>query len=231
MFQRFFALIAILLITFSGLFAQPRIKIIPGTTLDLGDLYKGQKGERVVTIKNVGNDTLRITQVKASCGCTAALLKEKKESLAPSDTVDLSITFDTQNQPGKVTKQIYITSNDTTEPKVTIQFSANVLEVLKLNPPYFSFDNTKVDSTYVKTITITNPSKEKGIKILTVETKFENLKVTLMKNTLMPGEETQLQAVFHANKSGTAQGMIELTTDNPMQTKFDIKVYSWVNRK
>ena len=80
-------------------------------------------------------------------------------------------------------------------------------------------------------ITISNPSKEKGIKILSVETKFDNLKVTLMKNTLMPNEETQLQAVFHATKSGIAQGSIELTTDNTNQQKYDIRVYSWVNRK
>lgn len=209
--------------------AQPKIKILPGTTLDLEDLYKGQKIERIVTVKNAGTDTLRISNVKAQCGCTATFMSEK--NLGPSDTGQLSIIFDTQNQLGKVTKQVFITSNDTSQPKLTIQFTANVIEVLKMSPPSFVFDKAVVDSSYTKAITISNPSRDRAIKILSVEPKFENLKVTMMKNTLMPGEETQIQAVFTSTKAGTAQGFIELMTDHPMQKKFEIRVFSWVNRK
>ncbi|MBI4810194.1 MAG: hypothetical protein HY800_01865 [Ignavibacteriales bacterium] len=148
-----------------------------------------------------------------------------------NDSGQLSIIFDSQNQPGKVSKQVYISSNDSTTPKVTIQFTANVIDILKLNPANFVFDKAKVDSVYTKTLTISNPSKERAINILSAEAKFENLKITLLKNSLMPGEDTQLQAVFTATKAGTAQGFIELITDHPLQKKFEIKVFSWVNRK
>lgn len=212
-----------------SLFSQPKIQVIPGTTLDLNDLYRGQKIEKIVTIKNIGTDTLRISNVKAQCGCTATFMSEK--NLGPNDTGQLSIIFDSQNQPGKVSKQVYISSNDSTTPKVTIQFTANVIDILKLNPANFVFDKAKVDSVYTKTLTISNPSKERAINILSAEAKFENLKITILKNSLMPGEETQLQAVFTATKAGTAQGFIELITDHPLQKKFEIKVFSWVNRK
>ncbi len=222
-------IIGLLFLLTSITFTQPRIKIIPSTAFDLGDLYKGQKGERIVMVKNVGTDTLWINQVKAQCGCTATLLKER--AVGPSDSTQLSISFDTQSQGGKVTKQVYISSNDTTEPKVTIQFTANVIEVLTFSPRSILFDRAIVDSTYSKTMIISNPSKEKGIKILSVATKFDNLKVTLMKNTLLPGEETQLQAVYHATKPGSLQGTIQLTTDHALQKTFDLNVVAWINRK
>jgi hypothetical protein len=227
--MKFSIIIGLFFLSTAMLIAQPKIKIIPGNSFDLGDLYKGQKGERVVMVKNVGTDTLRINQVKAQCGCTATLLKER--ALGPSDSTQLSISFDTQNQGGKVTKQVYVSSNDTTEPKLTIQFTANVIEVLKFSPGNILFDRAILDSTYTKIITISNPSKEMGIKILSLETKFDNLKITLMKNALLPGEETQLQAVYHATKTGAPQGTIQLTTDHPLQKVFNINVIAWVNRK
>jgi hypothetical protein len=69
------------------------------------------------------------------------------------------------------------------------------------------------------------------LKILSIDPKSPMLKVSVMKTTLMPGETTQLQAIFTPNKSGTFQGAIELTTDNKDQAKFDVNYYAWVNRK
>ncbi len=209
--------------------AQPKLKVLPEQAFDMGDFYQGQKAEHVLTIRNVGTDTLKIAEVKAQCGCTATMMTEKV--LAPKQEGKLSITFDTHAYTGKVTKQVYVTSNDTSAPKTTIQFTANVTQVLNVSPSYLMFNDSKVDSTYTKLVTISNPSQKQAIKILSVDTKSDALKATLMKNQLMPGEQTQLQAVFHPSKSGTTQGGIELTTDNPVMSKFEIKYSSWVTRK
>jgi hypothetical protein len=52
-----------------------------------------------------------------------------------------------------------------------------------------------------------------------------------MKNELMPGEKTQLQAEFHPTKTGTFQGAIELKTDHTVQPVLFITYYAWVNKK
>lgn len=121
-------------------------------------------------------------------------------------------------------------SNDSTNPKLVINFSTNVIQVLDLKPRVFLFDKSTVDSTYTKMITISNPTKQ-AINILSIGTKAEDIKLSLMKKKLMPGEETQLQATFHPTKSGTFQGVIDLTVDHPVQPKFEIKYSAWVNRK
>jgi hypothetical protein len=214
------------------LFAQPKLEVVGGTTLDLGDAFAGQKLDHIITVKNIGKDTLHISDVKAQCGCTAAMMSDQDKNLAPKAVGKLSISFDTRNYGGsKVSKQVYISSDDTSNPRMTVTFTANVVNILDMDPKILSFDNMKLDTSYTRTITITNPSAKNRLKILSVDPKFPMIKVTLMKNELMPGEKTQLQAVFTPTKTGTFQGLIELTTDHTVQPKFNISYYAWVNKK
>jgi hypothetical protein len=214
-----------------SLLAQPKIKVEEGTSLDFGDVYTGLKADKILTIKNMGNDTLRITDVHAQCGCTAAMMKDEDKKLAPGQSGKLSISFDTHNYPGlKVTKQVYISSNDTSNAKLTISFNVNVMNILDVKPNIISFNESKMESTYTKTVTISNPGKE-SIKILSVGTAFDQVKVEMGKMQLMPGESTQLQAVFHPKGSGTFQGDIDIMTDNKALPKLTVKLYAWVTRK
>lgn len=225
-----FLLVAVVL-SLSDVMAQPKIHVEEGTTLDFGDVYSGLKADKILTIKNLGYDTLRISEVRAQCGCTAAMMKKEEMKLAPGTSGKLSISFDTHNYPGqRVTKQVYISSNDTSNARLTISFNVNVMNVIDINPKIVSFNDSKQDSTYTKTITITNPSKD-AVKILSVTTALEPLKVDIIKKQLMPGESTQLQAVLHPTKSGTFQGDIDIFTDNKVLPKVQVKVYAWVTRK
>jgi hypothetical protein len=222
MITRFILIASIFILTVMGLFAQPRIQVVGGTTFNFGDVYSGTKVTHNAMLKNAGTDTLFIKDVTAQCGCTAAMTSKK--ILAPSDTGSISITFNTGSYTNKVTKHVYVTSNDTTTPKLTIEFSANVINVLTVSPNYLTFNIQKNDSTYVKSITLTNTSKS-SVKILSVNSKVNGLKATLMKNQLMPGDQTELQAVFRPTKRETMDGIIELTTDHPNQSRIEIKVF------
>ncbi len=214
-----------------GVHAQPKIQVLEGTQLDFGDVFHGQKAEKVITIKNTGTDTLRISDVRAQCGCTAALMNDADKRLGPNQTGKLSIAFDTHNYSGRVSKQVYISSNDSSNTKVTVTFTTNVVSILLFDPGQLSFMDMKLDSSYTKTITITNPSDKNSIKILSIDTKSPQIKLTIMKNQLMPGEKTQLQAIYTPDKSGTFSGDIEITTDHPADPKMTVKYFAWVNRK
>jgi hypothetical protein len=219
----------ILLFITTNLLAQPRIQAIPGTTLELGDYIQGQKAEKIVHIRNSGTDTLRIGEVRAACGCTATLMTKK--NLAPGDTGDLSITFNTEHYTGRATKQVFVQSNDSTSPKLTITFSASITPVLSVSPQYFAFEKATLDTTMIRTVNITNGLPKDHVKITSVHTESDMIKLTLMKNELMPAEQTQLQAVFHPTKTGSLQGDIEVTTDNPNLPTMKIHYYSWVTKQ
>ena len=211
----------------SGVVSQPKIKAVQGTTFSFGKVYKGTKPTQIMTIKNVGSDTLKI-DVSAQCGCTATMMSKQK--LAPSDSGNLSISFNTVSYNGPVTKHVYLKSNDPQEPDLTIEFTANVVQSLNPDPDRISFMISKNDSTYSKVITLTNMAKE-SIKILSVKTEFPDLKVSLLKNQLMPGEQTELQAVLHVFRPISNQGTIELKTDHLTQPKIDIPVFEWLKQQ
>jgi hypothetical protein len=226
----FSALIALLCLAGIGkTAAQPKIVASPGTSLELGDYLKGQKAEKIMDIRNEGNDTLRIGEVHTQCGCTATYLDKK--NLAPGEAGKLSITFDTHAYSGRVSKQVYIASNDTVTPKLTITFSANVAPILTSKPEFFSFDQATLDTTITRTVTITNGTPKQSIKITGMKIDNDMIKATILKNELMPGEQTQIIAVFHPTKTGSQQGDVELSTDHPMLPTLKIHIYSWVTKK
>jgi hypothetical protein len=227
-FIRPFTVAGMLLIA-AALFAQPRIQAIPGTTLELGDYIQGQKAEKIVEIKNVGTDTLRIGDVSASCGCTATLMSKK--NLGPGEIGDLSITFNTQHYSGRATKQVFVASNDSSSPKMTITFSATVTAPLVINPQQIMFGNASVDTTILRTMTVTNGLQKGQIKITSVNVDSDVFKVTLMKNELGPGEQTELQVVLHPNKPGSLKADVQLTTDHPNLPVLKFQAFAWVTKK
>ena len=212
-------------------FAQPKIEVVDGTMLNFGDVFHGKKAEKIIKVRNAGSDTLRITDVRTQCGCTAAMMSDVDKRLGPNQTGQLSIAFDTHNYTGQVSKQVYISSNDTSNPKVTITFTTNIMDVLTFDPKMISFNDMKVDSAATRMVTVFNPSSKNPVKILSVESKNPLLKISFMKNELMPGEKTEMQAVFTPEKSGQFQGVVEITTDHPTDPKIDISFFAWVNRK
>jgi hypothetical protein len=211
--------------------AQPKIEIVDGNQLNFGDVFHGKKAEKIVMVKNIGKDTLKISEVRTQCGCTAAMMSETDKRLGPNQVGQLSIAFDTHNYSGQVSKQVYISSNDTSNPKVTITFTTNVMDVLTFDPKMVSFNDMKVDSTATRMVTVSNPSSKLPLKILSVDSKNPLLKVSFMKNELMPGEKTQMQAMFTPEKSGQFQGVIEITTNHPTDPKITISFFAWVTRK
>ena len=208
--------------------AQPKLEVKEGLLLDFGDVISGQKISHEVTLKNTGTQTLHISNVRAQCGCTATLLKEK--TLDPGQEAALSITFNSTGYgAGKVQKHVYIDTDDPKTPETTIEFDPNVVRLLDVNPNMFSF-NTKIDSEITRSVIIKNLSKD-SINILSMDNSYEYLHLSLSKKNLAPGDSTILTGVLNTPKSGSDSPTVTLLTDHPNLPKLEIKAFMWVNRK
>jgi hypothetical protein len=91
---------------------------------DFGNVEEGKVVETTVAFKNEGNAVLQITDVKTSCGCTAALLSSKE--LKPGESGTLRIDLDTANREGKLTRTVTLFSNDPKEPNQTFTIFVNI---------------------------------------------------------------------------------------------------------
>ena len=103
--------------------ADPKIKLEP-KHIDLGVIEEGSRFERFVEVTNVGDGVLVITDVKTSCGCTAATVDGVVE-LSANESQKIRVTFDSKNMDGHVKKNVVISSTDPVLPKVSVPLEAD----------------------------------------------------------------------------------------------------------
>ncbi|MBK6264638.1 DUF1573 domain-containing protein [Marivirga sp. S37H4] len=77
---------------------------------DFGTLQE-QQGEvkHVFQFINIGKDSIQLSSVRASCGCTTPFWE--KTALMPGDTGKIVVAYNPLNRPGKFDKTVTVTSN------------------------------------------------------------------------------------------------------------------------
>ena len=107
---------------------QPSISL-ETKQFDLGDVMNGEILSRDVAVENDGASPLVVSTVSTSCGCTQASLEPM--TIPPGEVGVLHINFDSgahgPDLTGKVTRQIFINSNDPQQPEALVEFTANIL--------------------------------------------------------------------------------------------------------
>lgn len=91
---------------------------------DFGEVKEGEHVTHDYVILNSGDAPLKITNVRASCGCTAAM--PDKNEIAPGETVKIKVDFNTENRSGPQKKYVYIFTNDPENKDYRLTFTANI---------------------------------------------------------------------------------------------------------
>lgn len=91
---------------------------------DFGTVEEGDTVEHTFKFTNNGEAPLIITNAQASCGCTVPSYP-KNEPIAPGDTGEMVVKFNTRGKPNQQMKQVRITAN-TASGKEAIRIKAFV---------------------------------------------------------------------------------------------------------
>lgn len=177
------------------LHAQPKIQIAGGTKLEFGDVNRGTNVEKKLTIKNVGTETLVLGKVDVSCGCTGSVVS--KESIPPGESGTVVINFNSTNFSGPVHKTVTINSNAKDAPATVVEFTANVIEELNIDPRNLWFKDAQVGVVSTITMTIKNNGKE-PLKLTGYKTELQGFTMKVPKEPIAPGKSGQLVAEFNA---------------------------------
>lgn len=92
--------------------------------LDLGRIQQGKTPEGYFTLQNIGDETLIVEKIEASCGCTAAIIDNKK--ILPGNKAKIKITIDTTGKELDIDKTVTITSNDSLRPQMVLTVAVRV---------------------------------------------------------------------------------------------------------
>ncbi|MGA1030363.1 MAG: DUF1573 domain-containing protein [Flavobacteriaceae bacterium] len=93
--------------------------------IDYGEVVQNSDGTRVFKFTNTGDAPLLIKDAKSSCGCTVP--KKPEGPIAPGESGEIVVRYDTQNRVGQFRKTITLTTNIENNPMVALKIKGNVL--------------------------------------------------------------------------------------------------------
>lgn len=89
------------------------------TEYDFGKIPQGKPVTHIFTVENIGKDSLKISNVQASCGCTTPEWERNKVQ-APGESTKITVGYNAAAE-GPFTKSITITYNGTQSKQVFIK--------------------------------------------------------------------------------------------------------------
>lgn len=223
-----------------GMNAQTDIKFIE-EVYDFGFVTEGEQVTHDFEFENNGSDTLKLLNVKPSCGCTTP--NWPRNPFLEGESGEIRVSYNSKGRVGRFQKYITVSSNATNaELKLVIkgvvvaknQLPADSLvATLPIKMPNLSFERTKVNLGKLEKnkqstteLIITNQGKE-TVTILNgsagcscIRTDY-NVKVE-------PGESIPLSSVYTARGEGKVSDKLVILTDEVDYPVYEVVFYAEV---
>ena len=166
---------------------------------DFGIVPREAKVVHDFVLKNVGNDTLKILDIKAGCSCTTAPVE--KRVLGVNDSTTMPVTFSTGRASGNTEKGVKITTD--MEPRGLFPLSIKAYvesptmktpdltsepRTLEYTPPDIEAEGT------AEVELVNNSDKELSIKIVDYTDELGQAK--LNDDKIKPGKKSKLEFEF-----------------------------------
>ena len=99
---------------------------LASTTVDLGKMPGSTAKEVEFNFANAGKSDLIIRHVRSTCGCTAVQQGTQGTGIKPGQSSSIKATFNSGSYKGRVTKAIYVYTNDPKNSQVVLMLNADV---------------------------------------------------------------------------------------------------------
>lgn len=99
---------------------------VAATTIELGKIPGNTPKEVEFKFTNTGKRDLILRQVRSTCGCTAVQQGPEGVGIKPGASSSIKAVFNSGSYKGKVTKAIYVYTNDPKNSEVVLMLNADV---------------------------------------------------------------------------------------------------------
>jgi hypothetical protein len=137
----------------SAAVAEPAPKIVCDEPIfDFGEKGNTEFVEHDYPIRNEGALSLEISDVHASCGCTA--VKPSQNVVPPGGEASIRARLDLHGRNGMQVKTITVTSNDPKTPSLILQLKGTAVSALHAEPSSLFFGRVGPDSARSRTFDV-----------------------------------------------------------------------------
>lgn len=124
---------------------SPRL-VCEGTPFDFGEAPNTGKVEHDFLLRNEGELSAEISNVKSSCGCTVATLSGEDRVIRPGGTGTVHVVFDLAGRTGPQNKVVTVESNDPHRRSLALQLVGTAVQPLTASPPAVLFSSLPPDA-------------------------------------------------------------------------------------
>ena len=204
--------------------------VVPEDKKDVGTVPKGEPIKHVFILRNTGKSDLHVTDVKPSCGCT---VPEFDKVIKPGGEGKVTLTVDTKNFSGPISKTALLLTDDPSTPQMTLFLSANVKPFIEALPyGFFRITALSGEAASSEVVLVSDEPEFKPTKIETPN--------SFLKATLSPVPEKELIKDKNPNQwkitltaapdapEGILGGIVKVATGVKRQPEIEISVSGFV---
>lgn len=208
----------------SAVIAGPRIQFA-SPAFEFGRITCGELVNYSFIFTNLGDQTLELSDVRPSCGCTTAGAYDR--TVAPGKTGRIPIQFNSANASGAVGKTVIVLCNDPTQTNIVLQIKGTVWKPIQLTPTVASFRvSSDVQTNETRRIQIVS-NLEEPLQLSQPECTNKAFQATL--RTVRPGKEFELAVTFlNSQVSVSTAAPITLKTSSTNVPQLTINAYALV---
>jgi hypothetical protein len=191
------------------------------------DFDKVKSGEMVkytYIFTNIGDETLVITNVQPSCGCTTA--GDWTHEVAPGKTGTIPVQFNSANYGGLVVKQVTVTSNDKQQPSVVLQLKGTIWKPVDINPSFAVLNVSAESTTSSATVVHIVNNMDEMLVLSPPEVNNKAFSAELKTNEAGKNFELTIKVSPPAD-AGNLQGMVTVKTSSTNVPV--ISISAWAN--
>ena len=201
----------------------PRI-VCSEPTYNFGEMENTRDVDHTFILRNEGDLSLEIKQVRPSCGCTVASLSQN--TIPPGGQAEVTTRLSLRGRQGPQHKLITVYSNDPKTPSLALYLEGTALEQIRVQPSQLFFGRITTDSSVTSTVEITVQDTNL-VKITKLEPNPACLKATAESSA--DGRIIRLLISTQPPIGrGTLRGNVHVETDHPKYPAMDIAVSAFV---
>ena len=147
--------------------------VCPNPDFDFGELENTETVEHDYVIRNEGQLSLEILNVRPSCGCTAASPSQKL--IAPGQEGTVHATFGLQNRSGYQDKSITVTCNDPARPTFVLRLHGTAVQSVRAVPSSVFFGRVGAGAVRSRTFEVVSAKGRFEVESATIDSEWLSL--------------------------------------------------------
>ena len=215
------SLFAILLLLASGVNAQGQL-VFETPRHDFGTFTEGETVTHTFRFTNAGDAPLALSQVEASCGCTAP--RWTSEPVAPGASGEVTVAFDSEGRSGPFEKTVMVATPEAGVVtlrilgEVTASYVSTGVEMGALTFDRERAEVLPVPGTPVQEVFRFQHTGDRPVRIASVTASGEGVRTVFPQRPIYPGDVMAVMAMIDEPARGqTTEVTLTLDTDDAAQ--------------